>query len=108
MFELPSTSIRCYHGKYPNRVHSISYSDSPAQRFIGEFLGIVRPVHLELNCGRRFIAAMKELKANEPMISRDISHITVQGVTPIEPLSKDRYEEMLDNIRIIRETKREA
>lgn len=97
MFELPTRSTRTYHGKFPSRVHSVGYSNSSEQVFISGFLGIKRAVHIELNCGRRFIACISEVRIDEKIIGRDIMEVILENV--VQPLTQDRYDEMLTGIR---------
>lgn len=102
MYELPTRSDRVYRGKYPHRVASTGYSRSLEQMFISQYLGIRAAYHLELNDGRRFIACITELRNGDSFVSRDIQEVLKKHPTPIERLSQERYDEMLEGIRQIR------
>lgn len=102
MYELPTLAQRSYRGKYPHRVHSSSYSDSPSQRYLCEFLGIRRAIHLELNCGRRFIADIDEVRNGMAFVTRDIQEVLKKHPTSIIKLTQERYDEMLAGMRKIR------
>jgi hypothetical protein len=102
MFVLPTRSPRIYRGKYPTRIHSWSYSRSPSQQALAAFLGINRPVHLELNEGTRFIAEFTELSESHLKVGTDIEACLKQP-TPLVFLSQDRYDLMLSHVRRARE-----
>ena len=101
IFMLPTRSPRKYRGKYPERVNSWSYSRSPSQQAIAEYLGISRPVHIELNNGKRYIADMKSIKGDDLKLSAELhdviaDHILETTFGPCwEELSQERYDEML-------------
>lgn len=106
MFKLPTRghADRPYRGKYPNRVNSWSYSRSPSQQALGAFLGIRKPVHIELNEGTRYIADISELKANEVKLGTDINDLLHHVPALIVTLTQQRYDEMLAVVRSARET----
>lgn len=107
IFLLPTRSTRRYRGKYPDRVNSWSYSNSPSQRTIAAFLGISRPVHVELNDGRRYIIDMKALRPDALRLSVDMVNCLSPDVMFVESawqeLSRQRYDEMLKIIGDLRE-----
>lgn len=101
IFQLPTRSPRKYRGKYPTRINSWSYSRSPSQMAIADFLGIGRPVHLELNDGRRFIADMKSLNPDGVKLNTELYDIWAEAETVKVPhlLSQERYDAMLVLVR---------
>lgn len=101
MFCLPTHSPRKYRGKYPTRINSWGYSNSASQQALGKFLGITRPVHIELNDGRRYIADTSELKTGEVKLGVDLDDLFVIPATIIA-LTQERYDEMLGRVREIR------
>jgi len=103
MFLLPTRSPRTYHGKYPTRINSWNYSRSDAQVALASFLGIKRPVHLELNDGRRFISDFSELNGNEVRLGVDLEACLRHSPTILVELSQARYDTMLAIVRKARE-----
>lgn len=107
LFLLPTRSPRRYAGKYPERVNSWSYSRSPSQRAIADYLGIGRPVHIELNDGRRYIADMKSLRPEGVKLGVELVSCLHPDVIFVESawedLSQERYDEMLTLVRAARE-----
>lgn len=103
IFLLPTRSSRKYRGKYPERVNSWSYSRSPSQMAIAEYLGISRPVHIELNDGRRYIADMKALRPEGVKLNAEMLNCIHPDVMFVESawedLSQERYDEMLVLVR---------
>lgn len=101
IFELPTRSPRKYRGQYPTRINSWSYSRAPSQQAIADYLGIGRPVHIELNNGKRYIADMKSIKANDIRLNVDFRDIWDESVSVKIPhlLSQERYDAMLALVR---------
>lgn len=103
IFMLPTRSPRKYRGKYPERVNSWSYSRSPSQMAIAEFLGISRPVHIELNDGRRYIICMKALRPEGVKLNAEMIDCLSPDVMFVESLwedlSQERYDAMLALVR---------
>lgn len=106
IFLLPTRSSRRYAGKYPERVNSWSYSRSPSQMAIAEFLGISRPVHIELNDGRRYIIDMKALRPEGVKLGNEMVSCLSADVMFVESaweeLSQERYDEMLALVQAAR------
>lgn len=104
IFELPTRSPRKYRGQYPNRINSWSYSRSPSQQAIADYLEIGRPVHIELNNGKRYIADMKSLNADGIKLGTELRDIWKEEVSVKIPhlLSQERYDEMLALVRAAR------
>lgn len=112
IFLLPSRSSRKYRGKYPERINSWGYSKSRSQQAIADYLGISRPVHIELNDGRRYIADMKSLRREGiklgaelvEILSYEISfQLAEYGKPAWEDLSQARYDELITLVRSTRE-----
>lgn len=103
IFTLPTRSPRRYRGKYPERVNSWSYSRSPSQMAIAQYLGISRPVHIELNDGRRYIIDMKALRPEGVKLNAEMLNCLTTDVMFVESawedLSQERYDEMLVLVR---------
>lgn len=106
IFLLPTRSSRRYAGKYPERVNSWSYSRSPSQMAIAEYLGISRPVHIELNDGRRYIIDMRALRPDTVKLGVELVSCLQSDVLFVESaweeLSRDRYDEMLALVQAAR------
>lgn len=98
IYQLPTRSPRKYRGKYPRRVNSWSYSRSPSQQAIADYLDIRLPVHLELNDGTRFIACMFDF-ADDLKLSVEFNDI-LPG--PVLDLPQHRYDEMLALVQAAR------
>ena len=107
IYQLPTRSPRRYRGKYPERVNSWSYSRSPSQMAIADYLGISRPVHIELNDGRRYIIDMKALRPEGVKLNAEMIDCLSPDVMFVESLwdelSQERYDEMLERVRAVRE-----
>ena len=106
MFKLPTRghTDRPYRGKYPTRICQWSYSGSPASKALGVFLGIKRPVHIELNEGTRYIADLSEVKADETKIGTELNDFLVHVPTHVVTLTQERYDQMLAIVRAVRNT----
>lgn len=105
--KLPTKSDRRYRGKYPTRVHSMSYSRSYTQDFIQGFLRLDgRPMHFELNNGERYIVSMRAyLEQRHGVCSYDFGEIIKEEAWDHRyDLSQPLYDEMLAKIKLFRET----
>ena len=98
IFLLPTQAPRKYRGKYPRRIHSVGYSNSPSQKALCKFLGINRAVHLELRNGWRYIADTSDLHGDLPPVGAEFSTL-IKPAIPIKPLPQDQYDKMLDLVR---------
>lgn len=94
IYQLHTRSDRKYRGQYPRRINSWSYSRSVSQQIVARHLGILTPVHIELNDGTRFIA---ELKRTHPQM-RIGMEFALAAPDPVIDLSIDRYNAMLAEI----------
>lgn len=106
IFLLPTRSSRRYRGQYPERVNSWSYSRSPSQQAIADYLNIGRPVHIELNDGRRYIIDMKALRPDTVKLGVELVSCLHSDVLFVESaweeLSRERYDEMLALVQAAR------
>lgn len=106
IFELPTRSPRKYRGKYPERVNAWSYGRSPSQTALALFLGINRPVHVELNDGRRFIVDMRALIEDKVKLNVEFIFCIDPDVFYVESLweelTQDKYDRMLQIVRMAR------
>jgi hypothetical protein len=93
--QLPIRSPRKYRGQYPGRINSWSYSRSPSQQAIADFLGMKRPVHIEDNVGVRYIADMGSLNP-EIKLGMELADAVLGDLEDITDLPQDRYDAMLD------------
>lgn len=103
MFLLPTKSPIRYRGKYPMRVRSWSYARSLSTQALGAYLGIRKPVHLELNNGSRYIADLSELRTDLPHIGVELEAMLSKNPTTLVELSWEEYDEMLTLVRRVRE-----
>lgn len=99
IYELPTRSPRKYRGKYPGRVNSWSYSRSSSQAIVARHLHMSRPVHVELNDGRRFILDMGTVKMDRIKLSVDFMEVPEDPTIRITKLSQERYDAMVQEIR---------
>lgn len=103
IYLLPTQRPGKYRGIYPTRIHSWGYSQSPAQTVIAEYLGIKRPIHIELNNGRRYIVDMRMLKSYTVRLGAEFMSLFLWDNPIIEILGHARYDEMLDMVRRVRD-----
>lgn len=99
MYQLPTRSPTVYRGKHPTKIRMLGYSNSLSQQTIGAYLSINRPVHIELYNGTRYIAASAEVNMDLISPGSDLNVVLKEPVTPIEQLTQERYDEMLELIR---------
>jgi hypothetical protein len=102
MYLLPTRATRRYRGKYPHRIHSWAYSQSPSQRALGAFLSLRKPVHIELNDGRRFIASISELLPNQSRMGVEFEMILRHNPCTIDEMSQEMYDQLLELVRRLR------
>lgn len=101
IYELPTRSPIVYRGRYRHYIRSWSYGRSPSQKVIADHLGINCPVHIELNNGRRYIAAASYLFRGEVKINANFFD-TLQGFVSTEHficLTQAAYDVMLAKVR---------
>lgn len=101
MYLLPTKSGRRYRGKYPDTIHSLGYSNSLSQQVIGGYLSINRPIHIELNNGRRYIAAAAEIDMAKAHLGADFNDV-IKSPHEIIALLQERYDEMMAKVRKVR------
>lgn len=74
---------------------------------IADYLGISRPVHIELNDGRRYVIDMKALRPEGVKLNAEMIDCLSPDVMFVESLwnelSQERYDEMLERVRAVRE-----
>ncbi len=97
---LPSQSNRKYHGMYPKRINSISYSRSPSQQLVGNYLGLKRPVHIELNDGKRYIVDAGDLDMGNVKLNAEWDEVHKSSV--IRLMTTENYTHMMEALHVLR------